>query len=81
MTLDHIINYKTWGDNKSYFLYDYHGWEVTCDINYFAEPSNCRVVDENGHMVPNEKILPLAQHDICYYRSDKTDQILPCVLD
>ena len=73
---DYLINYKTWGDNKEYFLDDYHGWTVTCDVNYFAEPSNCRVVDEDGQIVPNEIIL--AQNDHCYSIESDTDRILPC---
>lgn len=76
-TIDYLINYKTWGDNKKYFLDDYYSWKVTCDVNYFDKPSNCKVIDDNGQIVPNDDII--AQNDICY-ATDKTGRVLPCIL-
>ena len=76
VVVDHLVNYKTWGENKGYFLDNYYGWKVTCDINYFSEPSNCRIIDDNGQAVPNDIII--AQKDICYFIHE-TGKITPCV--
>lgn len=76
---DHIINYETWGYNENFFIDDYHGYKVTCDINYFADPSNCMVVDEFGNKITNEILEELVVDDECYYLEN--NNILPCIVD
>ena len=79
---NYVINYKTWGDNKDFFIKDYHGFEVTCDINYFASPDNCRVVDSTQNLVPRHILEPLIKEDECYSIQGKNDEIiLPCIGD
>ncbi len=74
---DHMINYETWGNNEEFFVKDYHGYEVTCDINYFADPTNCKVIDKNGDQVPND-ILELEEPG-CYMTIN--NNVLPCRMD
>ena len=75
---DHIVNYETWDDNKRYFLKDFHGYEVTCDVNYFAEPTNCQIVDEQGNKVPNDTIELLETE--CLAFEIETGNLVPCIL-
>jgi len=77
MILDHVTNYETWGNNEEYFIKDYHGYEVTCDVNYFSNPTNCKVIDKNGKQVTNETII-LAWNE-CYMFED--GNLLPCRMD
>ena len=76
---DHIVNYETWGDNEEYFNKNFEGFEITCDVNYFAEPTNCMIIDDNGEKVPNETILKSQQFNVCYFYDN--DNILPCRMD
>ena len=77
MVIDHIINYETWGNHHNYFLKDFYGYEVTCDVNYFAEPSGCRVVDDQGNQVPNEIVRSLIDRG-CSFIDSETGNVLPC---
>ena len=77
MVVDHIINYETWENHHNYFLKDFYGYEVTCDVNYFAEPSMCRVVDDQGTQVPNETVRSLIGEK-CYFIDSETGNALPC---
>ncbi len=77
LVADHIINYETWGDNENFFVNDYQGFKVKCEINYFAEPTNCKVIDENGIQVSNEILM--LKVDECY--RTENNNILPCILD
>ncbi len=76
---DHIINYDTWGSNGEYFVKDYHGYDVSCEINYFAEPTNCKIVDDNEIQVPNETLMDILPYNECYMFEN--DNILPCRMD
>ena len=76
LVTDHIINYETWGANENYFNKNFLGYKVTCDKNYFAEPTNCMVIDEDGIKVPNETILSLTPKNGCYYKEN--GNVLPC---
>lgn len=76
---DHIVNYETWGNNEEYFNNNFAGFMVTCDVNYFAEPSNCMVIDEKGKQVPNEIIVNATQFNECYFVEN--NRILPCRMD
>ena len=73
---DYIVNYEAWGDNKEYFVKDFHGYEVTCDVNYFAEPTNCQIVDEQGNKVPNDTIELLETE--CLAFEIETGNFVPC---
>lgn len=79
MVADHIINYETWGKNEAYFVSYYHGYSVTCDINYFSEPTNCIVIDENEKKVSNDILLSLIDENECYWIEN--DNLLPCRMD
>lgn len=76
---DHIINYETGGNNEEYFVKNYHGYDVTCEINYFAEPTNCKVIDDNEIQVPNDTLIDILSEKECYMFEN--DNILPCRLD
>ncbi len=79
LTIDHIVNYETWGDNEEYFNKNFRGFEIICDVNYFAEPTNCKVVDEYGDKVSNEILLNSTQFNECVFYEN--DNILPCRMD
>lgn len=76
---DHIVNYETWGNNDEYFDKSFDGYEITCDVNYFADPSNCMIIDDDGKQVPNEIILNSTQFNGCYFFEN--DHIVPCRMD
>lgn len=76
LVADHIVNYKTWGLNETYFVNDFYGYDVNCNVNYFSEPTNCRVVDENNNQIPNELLSDLINPKDCYIMEN--NNILPC---
>ena len=79
MIIDHVINYETWGNNEEYFINNFYGYLVTCEINYFAEPTNCMIIDDKGKQVPNDIILDSLSMNECYMYDN--ENIIPCRMD
>ena len=62
--------------HESSILWDY-GYDIQCEPRFQQKP-NCKIIDESGNRVPNEKLL---ETGIGCWEEDDVGYWLPCKID